>query len=115
GRFQAGISGRRVEFRKPIVPGQATEGGVIYNNVFATLAVRGSTFSGNTSAGSGGGTYNLGTATLWQSTLSGNTAGSAGGGIFSTASGPLTIDDSVVLNNAAPAGADLYNLVFATL
>jgi hypothetical protein len=91
-------------------------GGAIYNGVFGTLDVRGSTFSVNTASDSGGGLYNLGTATVQGgSTLSNNTAGSAGGGIFNGASGTLAVKDSTVLNNMAPLGADLYSLRALTL
>jgi predicted outer membrane repeat protein len=90
-------------------------GGGIWNAAAALLDVRGSTFSGNTAGDSGGGLYNLGTATLQECTLSANTAGSAGGGLFNGASGTLAIDDSVVLSNFALLGADLYNLGKLTL
>jgi predicted outer membrane repeat protein len=94
----------------------ATQGGAIYNTNFATLDVRGSTFTGNnTASDSGGGLYNLGTATLQECSLSKNIAGSAGGGIFNGASGALTVKDSTVLSNVAPLGADLYNLGALTL
>jgi hypothetical protein len=49
------------------------------------------------------------------STLSGNSASDSGGGIFNGASGTLMIDDSVVLDNFALLGADLYTLAKATL
>jgi predicted outer membrane repeat protein len=93
----------------------ATEGGGIYNAVFGTLEAQGSTFSGNTASDSGGGIYNLGTATVQQSTLSANTAGSNGGGVFNGASGTLAVRDSTVLGNSAPSGADIYNLGALTL
>jgi predicted outer membrane repeat protein len=89
----------------------AAQGGGIYNSDDGgTLDVRDSTFTGNTASDSGGGLYNLGTATLLNCTLSGNTAGSAGGGIFNGASGTLAVKDSTVLNNIAPSGADIYSL-----
>jgi predicted outer membrane repeat protein len=90
-------------------------GGAIYNGVFGTLDVRGSTFSGNTASDSGGGIYNLGTATLQECSLSKNIAGSAGGGIFNGASGTLAVKDNTVLSNVAPLGADLSNLGALTL
>ncbi len=96
----------------------ATEGGGIYNEnnfQFASLRVQGSTLTGNTVGDSGGSLYNLGTATLQGSTLSGNSAGSAGGGIFNGAAATLTIDDSLVWDNLALLGADLYNLGQAAL
>jgi hypothetical protein len=61
------------------------------------------------------GIYNLGTATVRQSTLSGNSARSDGGGNYNGASGTLTIDVSVVLNDLALLGANLYNRGKATL
>ena len=79
------------------------------------LEVQGSTFSLNTASDSGGGLYNLGTATLQECSLSKNTAGSAGGGIFNGSSGTLAVKDSTVLSNVAPFGADLYNLGALTL
>jgi predicted outer membrane repeat protein len=93
----------------------ATDGGGIYNGAFGTLDVRRSTFSGNTASDSGGGIYNLGTATLQECSLSKNSAGSAGGGIFNGASGTLAVKDGTVLSNAAPTGADIYNLGALTL
>jgi predicted outer membrane repeat protein len=94
----------------------ATEGGGIYTGAVTRLDVRGCTFTASNSASdSGGGIYNLGTATLQDCTLSDNTAGSAGGGIFNGTSGTLTIDDSDVCGDLALLGADLYNLGKATL
>jgi hypothetical protein len=95
----------------------ATRGGGIYFGAIPRLLeVQGSTFSLNTASDSGGGLYNLGTATLQGCTLSEkNSAGSAGGGIFNGASGTLTVKDSTVLNNVAPLGADFYNLGALTL
>jgi hypothetical protein len=95
----------------------ATQGGGIYFGAApGLLEVEGSTFTDkNTASDSGGGIYNLGTATVQECHLSGNTAGSAGGGIFNGASGTLTVKDSTVLHNVAPLGADLYNLGALTL
>jgi hypothetical protein len=94
----------------------ATRGGGIYfGPIPRLLEVQGSTFSLNTASDSGGGLYNLGTATLQGCSLSGNGAGSAGGGVFNGASGTLTVKDSTALHNVAPLGADLYNLGALTL
>jgi predicted outer membrane repeat protein len=107
---------RSVTVRDSVLTGNsATDGGAIYNVPGATLDVRGSIFTGNTASDSGGGIYNLGTATLQQSSLSGNSAPNDGGGIFNGTSGTLTVKDSTVTGNAAPAGADLYNLGALTL
>jgi hypothetical protein len=105
-----------------LIGNSAIAGGAIYNDAVSTLAVRGSTFSGNTatlpynSAGfgdHGGGLFNVGTATLQECSRSGNTAGDGGGGIFN--SGTLAIKDSNVLGNTAPSRAELYNLGALTL
>jgi hypothetical protein len=53
--------------------------------------------------------------TIEESNLSGNTAGSTGGGIFNAASGTVTLDESIVINNSAPLGADVFNLGTLTL
>ncbi len=92
-------------------------GGAIYSAPasFGALVVQGSLFTDNTAGDSGGGIYNVGTATIQECTLSGNSAGSAGGGIFNGASGTLAIKDSVVSGNVAPSGADVYNLGALTL
>jgi hypothetical protein len=90
----------------------ATDGGAIAND--DALTVHGSTFTGNSATDSGGGLDDLGTATLDECSLSGNTAGARGGGIFNGTSATLAIDDSVVVGNAAPIGADLDDLGSAT-
>jgi hypothetical protein len=98
-----------------ITANSATQGAGIYNAAGSALQVQNSTLSGNAASDSGGGIYNLGTATVQESTLSGNIAGSAGGGIFNGDSGALAVKDSTVLHNVAPLGADLYNLGALTL
>jgi ABC-type phosphate transport system substrate-binding protein len=83
----------------------AVNGGGVYN-ALATLDVPGCVFScGSSASDSGSAIYKADTATIQECTLSGNTA----------ASGTLTIDDSSVLNNVAPLGADLYTLDALTL
>jgi len=91
----------------------AEDGGGIVNA--GTLTVRDSTLCGNSVSDRGGGIENFGTTTLRNSTLLGNTAGSAGGGVENAASGTLAVNDSTVLNNVAPLGADLDNLGALTL
>src|SRR5262249_13441774 len=89
------------------VPG---EGGAIYNAYKASATVTASTVDDNHAHTGGGGIWNEGTMTLSQTIVSANWAGSDGGGIFNTKPGHLTIQSSVVQNNTAPLGADLYNL-----
>ncbi|MEM6715520.1 MAG: filamentous hemagglutinin N-terminal domain-containing protein, partial [Cyanobacteria bacterium P01_C01_bin.147] len=86
----------------------ADNGGGIYN--FDDLTVSSSTFSANTAtSGDGGGIFNDGTTNLGNSTLSSNTASAGrGGGIFSTFD-TLEITSSLVLNNTASDGANLFD------
>jgi len=84
-------------------------GGAIFN-VRGTLTITGSTLSGNSTSNYGGGIANTGKATVQNSTLSGNSAGNYGGGIYNIPSASLMIRASLVCDNLAPLGADLYNL-----
>ena len=94
--------------------GNATtfRGGAIRNNT-GTLTVNQSTFVGNSSTDNGGAIASGGPATINQCTVSQNTATAppnGGGGIFIGAN-TLTLRNSIVAGNTAPAGkpADLYN------
>jgi hypothetical protein len=84
-------------------------GGAI-SNARGTLTISGSTLSGNSATNYGGGIANTGKATVQNSTLSGNSAGNEGGGIYNIPSATLMIRSSIVCDNFAPLGADLYNL-----
>ncbi|MCP4211315.1 MAG: hypothetical protein GY764_07525 [Halieaceae bacterium] len=70
-----------------------------------TLTVTASTFSGNSSSGTGqpggGGIRNVGTLTVTASTFSGNSP-AYGGGIYNTSM--LTVTDSTFSGNSAPSG-----------
>jgi hypothetical protein len=88
----------------------AGDGGGLYNDGSGTLTLSGCTLSSN-SAAYGGGIDNWGTLNVTGgSTVSGNSATYDGGGLFNRKSGRLKIQSSVVTNNNAPLGADLYNL-----
>jgi hypothetical protein len=79
----------------------------------ATLAVSGSTISGNAAGGTapgGGGIDNAGTLTVRDSTISGNsslaaTGAGGGGGIFSFALGSAVIRNSTIANNVSAGGS----------
>ena len=58
-------------------------------------------------ANSGGGLYNVGSATLIDSTISGNGGGNAGGGIYNT--GELTLINTTLSNNSAENGGGIDN------
>lgn len=75
----------------------ALYGGGIYNG--GTLTVDGSTLSDNTALYYGAGLYNAGQSTVSLSTLSGNSAAHTGGAIYS--SGTLTVNVSSLANNSA--------------
>ncbi|MDR9402817.1 MAG: choice-of-anchor Q domain-containing protein, partial [Halothece sp. Uz-M2-17] len=86
------------------------DGGGIYNT-FGTATLSNSTVSGNSAYDGGGGISNNGTATLSNSTVSGNSADDDGGGIFNDSGGDdtATLINSIVANNTANQGNDLYN------
>ena len=87
----------------------AVEGGAIFNND-ATLALANLTMNGN-SAANGGGFYNfLGTATIANATIAANSATVQGGGL-EIAGGTLNIKNSIVSDNTAPAGPDIFGTV----
>ncbi len=73
-----------------------------------TLALNQCTFTGNSTGGAGGAIASAaggGVLTVDQCTISGNQAALQGGGINSN--GALTLTNSIVAGNAAPAGADI--------
>lgn len=77
---------------------------------YGTLAITGSTFSGNSNTQyDGGAIYNhSGVVTIDDSTFSGNTAADEGGGIYSLA-GKLTITGSTFTDNTAFEGGGIYS------
>ena len=91
----------------------ATHGGGIHSS--GTLTVVNSTLSGNSaegdSDGSGGGIRNdSGTLTLTNSTLSGNSTYNRGGGIYSSdLSSATTLNNTIVVENVASSGPDIYH------
>jgi hypothetical protein len=88
----------------------ASWGGGIVNEDLGTVTVRSSTLSGNTAA-DGGGIFNwiLGTVTVENSTLSGNSAADEGGGVFND--GGVSLGNTILANNSAPAGPDCAGIV----
>ncbi len=88
-------------------------GGGIMNQVGATVDIRNSTISGNTSNDDGGGLFNISTAALSNTTVSGNTAVGSGGGIYVSdfASLPSVIlNNTTVTDNDAPFGGGIFAL-----
>jgi hypothetical protein len=81
-------------------------GGGIYVSVTASLSMLQSTLSGS-SAGSGGGILNLGTAMLTHSAVLSNTATQNGGGIKN--SGTATLENSILSANSASNGGGMSN------
>ncbi|MBI1916589.1 MAG: hypothetical protein HYS12_17915 [Planctomycetes bacterium] len=86
--------------------GPGMDGGGIANALTAALTVSDCIVTGNSSY-SGGGIYNIGTATIRNSTVSDNAASHEGGGIINY--GTMTIYGSVVFGNSAGAGGGIYN------
>jgi hypothetical protein len=79
-------------------------------NNYGTLTIDSSTLSNNSADGfnGGGGVANSGTLTLTSSTLSGNSAQFEGGGIYSFNFGTLTITSSTLSGNSAASGGGIY-------
>src|SRR5262249_46053472 len=73
-----------------------------------TASISGVTITAGTVSGygSGGGLYNIGTATLTNCTVSGNSAGYAGGGVFNSG-GTTTLTNCTVSGNSAHYGGGL--------
>jgi hypothetical protein len=82
-------------------------GGGIYNEQ-GGITISGSTLSHN-SANVGGGIFNEGSLDIFGCEVSDNTAKQNGGGIYEYQDGAVVIINSVVCNNHAALGADLYN------
>jgi predicted outer membrane repeat protein len=78
--------------------GTASNGGAVDSS--GVLTINGSTFSGNTAAGSGGAINSSGTLTINNSTFSGNKANGGNGGALAT-SGALTVTNSTFSGNSA--------------
>ncbi|HVC97874.1 MAG TPA: choice-of-anchor Q domain-containing protein, partial [Pirellulales bacterium] len=76
------------------------DGGAIYNDNGATLAVTACTLTANSGYFTGGGIYNSGTLTVTASTLSANSAGHAGGGAIRNL-GSLGLTNSTLSGNTA--------------
>lgn len=108
-----------IEIANSSIDGNLAElsGGGIYNrlgNLTLTNTIVSSNGVSTTNEG-GGGIYSIGSATLMNSTVAGNwVTGSAstGGGIFNHFNSTLTLDNSIVALNDAPADSDISGPVF---
>ena len=91
----------------------AKSGGGMYNGNGCTPELTNCTFSGNeaTDVGLGGGIYAAPNAssTVTHCTFSGNTAANKGGGLYIHDASP-TLGATIVGNNSAPEGPDIYCL-----
>jgi hypothetical protein len=90
-----------------VVNSTASQGGGIFV-VSSTATIINSTISGN-SAGRGGGITVVGSqVAILNSTVARNSATLAGGGILLTSTSTLTVESTIIGDNAAPDGADLF-------
>lgn len=81
-------------------------GGGIYNHTNGSLDIKNSTVSGNLAKESGGGIYNIASASVSNSTISGNSSsGGAGGGVYNHTGSTISIDNSSFSGNAAKNNA----------
>jgi large repetitive protein len=101
-----------------IINGRADSGGGLFVTATGNLTLNDCVVSGNVATGSGLGGGGLhvpgGNATINRSRFTGNTAqttsGGGGGGLYVSASGSVTITDSIVANNVTGyAGGGAYN------
>lgn len=91
-------------------------GGIAFYSDDGALTITNSTISGNTTPEGGGGVMveEAGSGvTIANSTIVRNTGGSYGGGIYAGTEG-LNLENSIVADNAAPNGPDIYGDVDAT-
>jgi hypothetical protein len=117
-----GIRGSNLTIQNSTISGNASGGG---GGIFSlgTNIITNSTISNNIATEGGGGGIQLGSGTaltLNNSTISGNTATDNGGGICNgctsgTPGTELSIISSIVANNNAPIGPDLFNDTFGLI
>ncbi|MGB0564333.1 MAG: CHAT domain-containing protein, partial [Spirulinaceae cyanobacterium] len=106
-----GIRGNTVTLTNSTVSGNtATDtseggGGGIYGY---NITLINSTVSGNASRYAGGGVFAGGDITLTNATIAFNEAANDGGGLYSETTGNNTIANTIIANNAAPTGADIF-------
>ncbi len=74
------------------------------------VTITNATMSGNSASGGGGGIATSATTSIANSTIDGNTAGSSGGA-FNTATGALTLRNTIVAGNNAPTGVNCQGSV----
>jgi hypothetical protein len=90
------------------------DGGGIANYPGGSMTITGCTVSHNSAVdvgktGLGGGIFNAGSMNINSCTVSHNAAGTDGGGIYASAQGKvLDVSNSLVCNNSAMFGADLF-------
>ena len=105
-----GIWGGTMTVQNSTLSGNSADGvGGGIDNEVGSITISGSTLSHN-SADVGGGIYNgAGFLNISGCTVSHNTATQDGGGIYLSQSGDVWIDNSVVCNNHAASGDDLFD------
>lgn len=92
----------------------ATNGAGIFVDANGNLVIQNSTIANNQATSSGGGIYCLGEGFITNATISGNQAAASGGGIrfdAGVATGLLTIGNTIIAENMAPAGPDVFGVI----
>ena len=88
-----------------ITGGFSSNGGGIFIDTNATVAINGGSIQGNTSdssdGGDGGGVYNKGTLIMNGGAIAFNKADDTGGGIYCTDSGTIQLDNALITGNYA--------------
>lgn len=89
------------------------DGGGYYNGRFGSPTMRNCVFVNNVAGGKGGGFHSAdqGSPKFINCTLTGNTAGVSGGGIYNARSTTFSIQNSIIWENMAPLGSQIYQPV----
>jgi hypothetical protein len=105
--FDSGEDGTTVLDGFTIINGSAADGGGIYCSSSSPQIIN-NLITGCAATGYGSGIYAEGSSdpTVLHSTITGNSAGSSGGGIWSSATS-ITVINSIVWDNSAPAGPQI--------
>lgn len=106
------VNDSRVEFfDNQVIANKASNGGGIYAEGGAQVAVAGVTFTGNTATDAGAAMYATGSGTrisVLGATIENNNATNSGGGVFANASSELVLKAVTIKNNQSISGAGLY-------
>ena len=99
----------KLDISRALINGN-TNGGGIYITASSVANISNTTVTGNASSDFGGGIFtSSGNLTLNNVTISGNTAATSGGGLYYSGSAAgVYVRNTIVANNTAPTGTDIF-------